>query len=141
MIYTAPSGSSFAPSFGSNAEREATPSFYVSSPASAAAPPPEFEVISVGEKSEFLTVTVRNVEDYKWNRVETKREYIRLEQKVLAGIADEDEVAKYKAMKSDRNSTIFADRYVNDYAELQRIQFLASKIAELQKFLRPIVLK
>jgi hypothetical protein len=41
-------------------------------------------------------------------------------------------------MKQDRNSLIFADRYITDYAEIQRLQILSIKIAEIQKYLRPI---
>lgn len=77
-------------------------------------------------------------EEFDWDDPKNLRQYIRLEQKVLAGKADEEEVRCYKSMKADRNSKVFADRYVNDYAEIQRLKVLAEKLSEIQQYLRPI---
>lgn|ERR1700690_612148 len=138
MIYSAPAGSSFAPAVGSVAEREMTPAIYVGAPASDNPPPTDFGVNFTGEKSEFQPVRVPATEQYDWNSPKTNHDYIRFEQKVLAGKSTAEETTRYKAMKRDRNSVIFADRYITDYAEIQRIQILSIKIAELQKYLRPI---
>lgn len=138
MIYSAPAGSSFAPAVGSVAEREATPATYVGVPAASSPPPADFGINFVGEKLEFQQIKVPAIEQFDWKRPETNRDYIRLEQKVLADKSTAEELARYKAMKRDRNSIVFADRYITDYAEIQRVQILSSKIAELQKYLRPI---
>jgi hypothetical protein len=138
MIYNAPAGSSFAPAIGSITEREATPAIYVGAPAASSPPPADFGINFIGEKSEFEQIKVPAVEQFNWGQPETNRGYIRLEQKVLADKSTAEELARYKAMKRDRNSVVFADRYISDYAEIQRIQILSSKIAELQKYLRPI---
>lgn len=138
MIYCAPAGSAFAPVAGTPAERESTPTFSVSVPASANPPQENFGATISGDRSELKTVTVQSVEQFDWDKNETKRDYIRLEQKVLANQSTTVEVARYKIMKRDRNGIIFADRYLADYAEIQRVQILARKIAELQEYLRPI---
>jgi len=77
-------------------------------------------------------------EEYDWTQPKILRQYIRLEQKVLAGKASPEETQRYKSMKADRNSKVFADRYVNDYAEIQRLKVLSEKLAEIQQYLRPI---
>lgn len=138
MIYSAPAGSSFAPAIGSAAEREATPAIYVDAPASDNPPLENFGVDLIGEKSEFQPVRVPSVEQFDWDSPKMNRDYIRLEQKVLAGKSTAEEISRYKVMKRDRNSVIFSDRYITNYAEIQRIQILSIKIAELQKYLRPI---
>jgi hypothetical protein len=138
MIYNAPAGTSFAPVVGSVAEREMTPAIYVSVAASDNPPPRDFGVSFNAEKSEFQPVEVPALEQFDWQNPETNRDYIRLEQKVLAGKSTAEEASRYQTIKRDRNSVIFADRYITDYAEIQRIQILSTKIAELQKYLRPI---
>lgn len=138
MIYIAPAGSSVASAVGTVAEHEATPAVYVAAPASDNPPPSDFGANFVAEKMDCQPINVPILEEFDWSRPETNREYIRLEQKVLAGKSTQEEASRYKAMKRERNGIIFADRYVNDYAEIQRIQILSTKIAELQKFLRPI---
>lgn len=138
MIYSAPAGTSFAPAVGSVAEREMTPAIYVSAPASDNPPPTDFGVNFIGEKSEFQPVRVPAIEQFDWQNPKTNRDYIHLEQKVLAGKSIPEETSRYKVMKRDRNSVIFADRYITDYAEIQRVEILSIKIAELQKYLRPI---
>lgn len=138
MIFNAPAGSSFAPVVGSVAEREATPAIYACAPAAGTPPPANFETSLGGERSEFKPITVPALEQFNWERPETNRDYIRLEQKVLVGKSTAEESARYKVMKRDRNSRVFADRYITDYAEIQRVQILSAKIAELQKYLRPI---
>lgn len=77
-------------------------------------------------------------EEFDWMTTKTRREFIRLEQKVLANRANPEEANRYEAMKSDRNSKIFADRQFRDYAEVQRLRKLSQKLAEVQQYLRPI---
>jgi hypothetical protein len=138
MIYSAPAGSSFAPAIGFIAEREATPAIYVGAAGSDSPPPTDFGGNFVVEKLESQPMTVPAVELFHWELPETKRDYIRLEQKFLSGKSTAEESSRYKNMKQDRNSLIFADRYITDYAEIQRLQILSIKIAEIQKYLRPI---
>ena len=90
-----------------------------------------------GDASHFQP-QVRDVqEDFDWTIPKTQGEFIRLEQKVLAKKADTEEQERYRSMRRDRNSRIFADRYVHDYAEVQRLKVLSEKLAEIQKYLRP----
>lgn len=77
-------------------------------------------------------------EEFDWSNARTQREFIRLEQKVLARKGAPDDQQRYNAMKRDRNSRIFADRYLHDYAEIQRIRKLSEKLAEIQQYLRPV---
>jgi len=82
--------------------------------------------------------SIKLVEEFDWSNPKTNREYIQLEQKTLARKASQDEMDRYFAMKNERDGAIFADRYLADYAEIQRLKILSEKIAEIQKFLRPI---
>ena len=77
-------------------------------------------------------------QEFDWSDARTRHEFIHLEQKVLAKIADNDETALYSAMKQQRNATVFADRIFHDYEEMRRLNNLSKKIAELQQFLRPL---
>jgi len=129
MIYSAPAGSSFAPAIGFIAEREATPAIYVGAAGSDSPPPTDFGGNFVVEKLESQPMTVPAVELFHWELPE---------QKFLSGKSTAEESSRYKNMKQDRNSLIFADRYITDYAEIQRLQILSIKIAEIQKYLRPI---
>lgn len=102
---------------------------------------PEFNLNAViGENTEFERYPIEVKEDFNWSDPKVTREFIELEQKVLANKAARDEVKRYQAMKSERDGAIFCDRYISDYAEIQRLKILSEKIAEIQKFLRPISL-
>lgn len=78
--------------------------------------------------------------DFNWNDPKTNRKFIRLEQKLLAKKASAEEQLLYEIMHSSRNGEIFADRAIRDYAEVQRLKKLTEKLAEVQRFLRPIKL-
>lgn len=140
MIYSAAPGSVFAPSIVNSAiEREATPSLYQTVPAAGEPPSIEFNLSDiVGETLEIQPKPTSALEEFDWSNQMINREYVRLEQKFLARQATPEEEVRYKSMKQDRNSNIFADRYVVDYAEIQRLKILSEKIAEIQRFLRPI---
>jgi hypothetical protein len=102
---------------------------------------PPIEPIVMGEagdsaETRFEPTDVRP--EFDWDDPKTKREFIRLEQKSLARKATREEQQRYKAMKADRDSHIFADRYLRDYAEIQRLRKLSEKLAEIQQFLRPV---
>lgn len=108
---------------------------------SVAATGPPVELSLVGYEGELAKIQPqeRNVmEEFNWSDPKSMREYVRLEQKVLAKQASPDEFISYQSMKKDRNSQIFADRYVRDYAEVQRLKKLSEKLVEIQHFLRPI---
>lgn len=77
-------------------------------------------------------------EDFDWNDPRTQKEFIRLEQKVLARKASAEAQVRYEVMRASRNSEIFADRALRDYAEVQRLKKLSEKLADIQQYLRPI---
>jgi hypothetical protein len=102
---------------------------------------PEITLTNIGAGlAESLSGTIDLASDADWANPETEKKYISLEQKVLAGIASRDESNEYSSMKLERNAAIFAERYVSDYAEIQRLKILSEKIVEIQKYLRPIKL-
>jgi hypothetical protein len=76
-------------------------------------------------------------EEFDWSKPRVLREYIRLEQRTLAAKASTEETRRYQAMKHSRNCSVFADRIVRDYAEVQRLKLLSEKLAEIQQYLRP----
>jgi hypothetical protein len=107
----------------------------------AAAVGPAGTVIAQEQESDAAHVKteVREVhEDFDWKSPKGSREFIRLEQKVLAGKAGADEQHRYQVMRRDRNSQVFSDRALHDYAEVQRLKKLSQKLAEVQQYLRPI---
>src|SRR5579863_3065714 len=89
---------------------------------------------------EQISSTVRLVEDFDWTDAKLEKDFIKHEQKALAGKATESELERYNSMKASRDSIIFSKRYLENYAEIQRLNTLSSKIAEIQKFLKPIKL-
>jgi hypothetical protein len=97
----------------------------------------DFEA-EAGEKAEIQPRPVDLAEDFDWSSPKLNREFIRLEQKFLAKKATSEEIERFRTMKADRDSLIFSERYVNDYAEIRRLKILTEKIAEIQKYLRPI---
>jgi len=90
-----------------------------------------------GDAVQFQPQIREVMEEFDWGSPRTQRELIRLEQKVLARKANEDEKHRYQVMRRDRNSVIFADRALRDYAEVQRLKKLSEKLAEIQQYLRP----
>jgi hypothetical protein len=92
----------------------------------------------VGEISEMQPPQVNLVEEFDWSDPKLNREFIKLEQKALAQKATNEELSRYYSMKSGRDSIIFSERYIADYAEMQRLKILSEKIIELQKYLKPI---
>ena len=95
---------------------------------------------AIGSKLELDHYPIEVKENFNWSDPKVNHQFIELEQKVLANKAAKDEMKHYQAMKNDRDGIIFSDRYISDYAEIQRLKILSEKIAEIQKFLRPISL-
>ncbi|HWN97122.1 MAG TPA: hypothetical protein VNT99_18980 [Methylomirabilota bacterium] len=95
-------------------------------------------VVDIGDSLDPQPEKQAVLEHFNWSNETLNREFIRLEQKVLARKATQDELERYGAMKQDRNSGIFADRYLRDYAEIQRLRKLSEKLAEVQRYLRPV---
>jgi len=91
-----------------------------------------------GSKAEIVSLDQSLLEEFDWSNPKIKREFIGLEQKVLARKASLEESRRYRAMKRDRAGEIFADRYIRDYAEVQRLKKLAEKLTEVQKYMRPL---
>jgi hypothetical protein len=94
-----------------------------------------------GDSTGIPTQTEDRLGDFDWSDPRLNRGFIRLEQRVLAEKATGEEERRYRAMLADRNSRIFADRSLRDYAEIQRLRKLSEKLAEVQRFLRPIDLR
>lgn|SRR2546425_1071506 len=90
-----------------------------------------------GEQAELRAPVRESLETYDWSRPKILREYIRLEQRVLAKVATQEERQRYASMKRDRNSHIFADRYVRDYAEIERLRNLSEALTKVQLYLQP----
>ena len=78
------------------------------------------------------------IEEFDWFDKKTTRDFVRLEQKVLAKVADPNEISRYRMMKQNRNSKVFAERQLRDYEEIRRLKKLSEKILELQQYLRQI---
>ncbi len=138
MIFHAPNGQTAPPTVASAMYDHA---FYGRTFQAQAAegPPVETELEGVaGDSFEPKPPAVNVLEDYNWTDPQLQRQFIRLEQKFLAKKATREEAAEYQAMKRDRNGSIFAERQVRDYAEIQRLRKLAAKLAEVQKYLRPL---
>lgn len=105
----------------------------------ATGPPVEINLVGYeGEQAEIRSQVRDVIEAFDWSDSKVMKEYVRLEQKVLAKKASPDEFKRHRSMKRDRNSQIFADRYVRDYAEVQRLKRLSEKLVEIQHYLRPI---
>ena len=68
---------------------------------------------------------------FDWSKAKVMREYVQLEQKVLAEKATAEEAQRYRSMKRDRTSRIFADRIVRDYVDVQILRKLSEKLAEI----------
>lgn len=138
MIFYATPGSAVAPSVAAvAAEHAATSNMYWT--AIASGPPVEISLEGfVGEQTEIRPAVQDVLEEVDWNAPKVMREYVKLEQKVLANQASSEEFRRYQSMKRDRNSWVFADRYLRDYAEVQRLKKLSEKLTEIQRYLRPI---
>jgi hypothetical protein len=95
---------------------------------------PQFDVFTPQPRQETAIL------NFNWNDPKARKDYARIEQKVLAGAADAEERRKFQQMKRSRKSKIFADRYLHDYVEARRLEQLSKKLSELQQFLRPIKL-
>ena len=138
MIYYAPTGQAVTPAIVATQEAQANAIRTYSLPASGE--PPEATDLT-GEEGDAVEIKpgVQDVvEEFDWSNPRTQREFIQLEQKVLAKKADREEVLRYQGMKRERNSVIFAERALRDYAEIQRLRKLAEKLAEVQRYLRPL---
>lgn len=118
-------------------EHAVTPRVYRS--VAAASPPLEISMKGCpGEQAEIRPPTRDALEEFDWSSASVMREYVRLEQKVLAKQASAEDKKRYQSMRRDRNGRVFAERYVRDYAEVQRLKRLSEKLAEIQQYLRPI---
>jgi hypothetical protein len=80
------------------------------------------------------------IEEFDWSDKRISRGFVRLEQKVLAKVAEPDEVSRYQIMKRHRNSKAFAERQIRDYEEIRRLKKLSKKLLELQQYMQPIKL-
>ena len=139
MIFSAPTGFMFdggAARFAG--EHQSATATYEAIPAGSQPDPDFFWTSSDGNQSGIESAPMPVTEEFDWSVKKTSREFICLEQKTLAKKASKEEVQRYRLMKQDRDSVIFSERYISDYAEIQRLKILSEKIAEIQKYLRPI---
>lgn len=103
--------------------------------------PPEPDLVGDGGDSAVIGPQTREVpEEFDWSDQLTRNAFIRLEQKALAKRINPRDLDRYQAMKQSRNSIIFGDRLLRDYAEVQRLKRLSEKLAEVQQFLKPITI-
>src|ERR1043166_5258770 len=108
---------------------------------SAAPPPVQLDLEGAGGDSTEIEPIVKDVtEAFDWSHG-SQHEFIELEQKVLARKATDDEVSRYQLLKRSRDSQIFAEKYLRDYREIQRLRILSEKLQEIQQYLRPIQAK
>ena len=138
MIFFAPNGQAAAPAVATAVQEHA---FYGRTIQTQASEGPPLETELAGEMGDAFDPKPRVqdvVEDYDWNNPRLKRRFILLEQKFLAKKATREEAGEYQTMKRDRNGTIFAERQLRDYVEIQRLRKLSEKLAEVQRYLRPL---
>ena len=139
IFYATPGQAAALPVAALVAEHATTSRIYRA--AAAAGPPAEISLEGyAGEQADIKPPVQDVLEEFDWASAKVMREYVRLEQKVLAKQATPDELSHYRSMKRDRNGRVFAERYVRDYAEVQRLKKLSEKLAEIQHYLRPIEL-
>ena len=100
--------------------------------------PPEDSIGEAGERVEIKPSVQPALEEWDWNDEGVVRRFIKLEQKVLAEKASKEEQDVYNQMRRHRTSVLFADKYIRDYAEVQRLQKLSQRLAEIQEYLTPI---
>lgn len=141
MIFYAMPGQAAAPPVVTEMEQQAaTPRIYRA--AAAAMPPAEISLGEFpGEQAQFKPEVSDVLEQFDWSRARVRHEFVRLEQRVLAKQASAEQRKRYESMKRDRNGKNFADRYVRDYAEVQRLKKLSGTLTEIQQYLRPIELR
>jgi hypothetical protein len=104
-------------------------------------PLPDDVTGEAGEQVEIKPSVQRPLERLEWSNPKVTRRFIKLEQKVLAEKASDEELLSYEQMRRDRNAVIFADKYVRDYAEVQRLRKLAQRLAEIQQYLAPMAVE
>jgi hypothetical protein len=139
MIFSAPTGYMYDGGSARFAgEHQSAAATFEAVPAGSQPDPEFFWTAGDGVQSRIESAPIPVTEEFDWSVKKTNREFILLEQKSLAKKASKEEVQRYKLMKKDRDSLIFSDRYISDYAEIQRLKILSEKIAEIQKYLRPI---
>ena len=140
MIFQAPPASSAAPPVAIVVAERSTSSrtFHTSAGGDPTTPSAGFTSPADGDTLELQPRQVPVREQFDWSSPKLNREFIRLEQKSLARKASPEETARYQAMRRDRNSQLFANRYLSDYAEIRRLRKLAEKLAEIQQYLRPV---
>ena len=91
-----------------------------------------------GDNAEIKSEPSEPLQNFDWANPKTKRQFIELQQKALAKKASTEELRLYHSMRQDRAGDIFAERYVRDYAEVQRLKTLSQKLADIQQYIRPI---
>jgi hypothetical protein len=138
IFYATPGQAAALPVAALVAEHATTSRIYRA--AAEAGPPAEISLGCPGEQAEIKPPVQDVLEEFDWDSAKVMREYVRLEQKALAKQATPEELSHYRSMKRDRNGRVFAERYVRDYAEVQRLKKLSEKLAEIQHYLRPIEL-
>jgi hypothetical protein len=141
MIFYAPTEAQAAPSISVVASEQRAKSKTYQAAAVGSGSTGNLMALAVeGVRAEIQPASQQAIESFNWRDATTLRRYIQLEQKVLAGKADSGEIASYHRQRAHRNSQVFADRYLHDYLEVQRLKKLSEKLAEVERYLRPIPL-
>lgn len=137
MIFYAAPGQASAPPVAVIVEEHAATS-RVFNVFDVAPQPVEMSLQGRPEQADIKSGSCDVLDKFDWSDPVVMREFVKLEQKVLAEKASPGETDRYRAMRRNRNSQVFADRYIRDYAEVERLRTLSQKLAEIQQYLRPI---
>jgi hypothetical protein len=99
---------------------------------------PTFAVSGLDEALASENSIVATRTSFDWNDPRTFKAFARLQAKILAEKADEDEKRTYVQMRNSKRETIGAKTYMLRYAETERLKSLSKKLQEIEKFLKPI---
>jgi hypothetical protein len=77
---------------------------------------------------------------FNWTDPKTSKKFARLEAKLLAQKADNDEKQTYQQMHASRRLNFDARIYLQRYGETERMKMLSQKLKEIQHFLKPITM-
>lgn len=79
-------------------------------------------------------------ENFDWTNDSVQRRFASLERKVGRSAATKEETSLYSSMLISRRRSVFADCYMREYAEIERLRAVRKKLRELQELLQPVAL-
>lgn len=75
---------------------------------------------------------------FDWTDAKTSKKFARLEAKLLADKADEEEQSLYRQMRASRRLNSDGRLYLLRYDETERMKTLSKKLAEIHRLLAPM---